>query len=89
MIARRLIIYGRVQGVYFRQSAKEKAIELGVSGTARNCADGTVEVLAEADAAIMNDFIEWCRNGPEAARVDRVDINEHPLKNFRGFVILR
>ncbi len=84
-----LIIYGKVQGVYYRQSACGIAKQLGISGTVRNCIDGSVEVFAEGEESKMAEFLEWCRKGPKPARVDRIDINDEALKNFRGFVIIR
>jgi acylphosphatase len=76
-----------VQGVYFRQSTLEKALELGITGTVCNREDGTVEILAEGSKEQMKNFIDWCKVGPRKARVDRIDINEQPLKNFTGFII--
>lgn len=87
MISRHLIIRGQVQGVFFRQSAQKKAVELDIQGTVRNCADGTVEIIAEGNEEEIMLFIEWCHQGPKASRVEVIDINEHPLKNFRGFII--
>lgn len=83
----RLRIHGLVQGVFFRQSTLEKALELGITGTVCNRDDGTVEIVAEGSKDQMKIFLEWCRTGPKKARVDRVDINEQPLKNFPNFII--
>ena len=87
MIAHSLRIYGLVQGVFFRRSAHEKANELGISGYVRNCEDGSVEIFAEGEIDRMKVFIEWCNLGPKRASVERLDINELPLKNFSGFFI--
>lgn len=78
-----------MQGVFFRKHAFEKAYELGISGFVRNCDDGTVEVFAEGDEDALQSFVEWCRHGPRNAKVERVDMHDQPLKNFRGFVISR
>jgi acylphosphatase len=67
-------ISGRVQGVWFRQSTREKAAELGVTGWVRNCPDGCVEAVFEGNHMIVNAIIEWCQQGPKMARVDHVDI---------------
>jgi acylphosphatase len=72
----RLSIIGRVQGVWFRGSAREEARRLGIRGFARNCADGSVEVLAEGGAAQVQLFVEWCKHGPPGARVSRVTRDE-------------
>ena len=82
-------IHGLVQGVFFRKSTREKAMELGITGFVRNCSDGTVEIFAEGEKEIIDRFIVWCRTGPENARVDKIDIHERPLKNSQGFIITR
>lgn len=82
-----LKIFGRVQGVYYRQSTREKALEFNINGTVRNCDDGSVEIVAEGIDGDMQKFIEWCNRGPAGAKVERIDINDEPLKNLRGFII--
>lgn len=78
-VARRCIVTGRVQGVFFRASTARKAAELGVAGTARNLPDGTVEVLACGSDQAVADLCEWLHEGPPAARVDDVEIRNVPL----------
>lgn len=78
-------IYGQVQGVFFRVSAKEEAEKLGIKGFARNERDGTVYIEAEGDEVNLDKFIKWCHDGPEAAKVDKVEITKGPLKNFSEF----
>lgn len=68
----RLIIKGRVQGVWFRDSTRRQASRLGVRGWVRNLPDGSVEVLAEGPAQKVDKLVEWCHEGPPAARVDQV-----------------
>ena len=68
----RLRIRGRVQGVWFRGSAKEQAEILGLIGWARNCSDGSVEILAQGPGAALRRFAAWCENGPAGARVTGV-----------------
>lgn len=70
----KLKIHGRVQGVFFRQSTREKARELGLSGWVRNMPDGTVEALATGPENVVNELIAWCQHGPAYARVDKVDV---------------
>lgn len=89
MKAVQLNIYGRVQGVYFRKYTREKARELSLTGTVRNCRDGSVEVFAEGSEAALNEFVQWCHHGPSQAHVDKVDIHETELKNYQKFEILR
>ncbi len=81
MRAKRLRITGTVQGVWYRASTVEQAQSLGLSGWARNCADGSVEVLAVGDAAAIEALIEWAHKGPPKAVVDAVVATEVPLPN--------
>lgn len=67
-----LIIEGRVQGVFFRDSTKRQARSLGVTGWVRNMRNGNVEVVAEGPEDRVRQLVDWCRRGPSAARVDRV-----------------
>jgi len=76
MIARRCLVSGRVQGVFYRASAAQRAAELGVSGHARNLPDGRVEVLACGAAADVAAFIAWLWVGPSAARVVAIEVSE-------------
>jgi acylphosphatase len=73
-ITRRLRIFGRVQGVFYRESMRERAEQLEVTGWVRNCADGTVEAIAQGDAFMVGRLIEWAQRGPDAAKVDNVEI---------------
>ena len=89
MKALQMVVSGRVQGVFYRASTKAVADQLGVKGIIKNLADGTVYVEAEAEEWIMEDFVEWCKYGPDDARVDDVLIKEIELKNYRNFEILK
>jgi acylphosphatase len=72
-VARRLEVDGRVQGVFFRASARDEAVRLGVTGWVRNRPDGSVEVWAEGDASAVADLEAWVGGGgPTHARVDEV-----------------
>lgn len=76
MIGRRTIrVEGRVQGVGFRAGAAQEARRLGLAGFARNEADGSVAIEVEGEAAALEAFVAWCRLGPSAARVERVDVD--------------
>jgi acylphosphatase len=72
-IARRLVVRGRVQGVWFRESMRLQAESLGVAGWVRNRLDGTVEALVEGTPAAVEAIVRWSRRGPEAAQVTSVD----------------
>jgi acylphosphatase len=82
-----LRVRGLVQGVFFRVSTQRKARELGVRGTVRNEPDGTVFIEAEGGDKAVTAFVAWCRKGPPAARVDRVDAFEGEPAGFAGFEI--
>jgi len=69
MIAKGLIVRGRVQGVGYRDSMVDAATALGVVGWVRNRGDGTVEALVQGDADAVERILTWCRRGPPAARV--------------------
>jgi len=84
-----IIVTGKVQGVWYRQSAKEKATELGVTGNVRNQPDGSVAIIATGLANQLDQFIEWCRQGPPRALVTNVEVTELPLQSFDRFVIER
>jgi acylphosphatase len=68
----RLIIEGRVQGVWFRESTRREAERLGVYGWVRNRREGTVEVVAEGPEEKVRKLVDWCHHGPPPARVMRV-----------------
>ena len=76
--ARRLVIHGRVQGVWFRESMRQEAERLKVTGWVRNCLDGTVEAAVEGSTYAVEAMIRWARRGPEAAQVTRVDVEDDP-----------
>jgi acylphosphatase len=75
-IARRCVVSGRVQGVFYRASTRQRAIELGLSGYACNLPDGRVEVLAVGDPVAVQSLIDWLAIGPPAAQVTNVDVSE-------------
>jgi acylphosphatase len=84
-----ITITGKVQGVYYRQSAKEKALELGLTGQVNNQRDGNVHIIATGTQEQLASFTEWCKKGPPRAVVAGVEILELPLKLFDHFTILR
>lgn len=81
-------IYGQVQGVFFRQSAKEKADGLGITGFVRNEPGGAVYIEAEGEEKNLQKFLAWCHQGPGYAQVDKVEIKElKPTGRFDDFTI--
>ncbi len=75
-IARRCLVAGRVQGVFYRASTRQRAIELGITGHARNLADGRVEVLACGDSIAVAALCDWLWQGSPASQVTSVEIEE-------------
>ena len=71
-IVRRFLVMGKVQGVYFRHSARLEAKRLNLRGLARNLPDGSVEVLAQGSAPALEALRQWLKRGPAQARVDSV-----------------
>ena len=83
-----VVVHGRVQGVAFRHYTCRRAGELKVTGWVRNLPDGAVEALFEGDDGAVADLVEWCRSGPPAARVDRIDVQKGSYSGeFDGFTI--
>jgi acylphosphatase len=75
----RVRVWGRVQGVFFRAEARQRAESLGVAGWIRNAGDGSVEAVFEGADQQVESLVEWCRRGPEGARVDEVEaVREEP-----------
>lgn len=85
----KLRIRGKVQGVFYRASAKQKADELGVKGFVKNEKDGSVYLEAEGEESTIYKFIKWCNIGPSGADVDAVEIVEGDSLNFKIFEIIR
>ncbi|MDO8811962.1 MAG: acylphosphatase [Gallionella sp.] len=80
----RLVIHGRVQGVYFRDSMRREAQRLGIAGWVRNRSDGTVEATVQGEPADVDAIVRWAHRGPEYAHVERVEIepDEGSHSNF-------
>jgi acylphosphatase len=79
-------VYGRVQGVFFRESTRRRALELGLAGFALNRSDGSVEVLCEGAPDAVAELLTYLRVGPPHARVDRLEsADEVPAGDLRGF----
>ena len=84
----RVIVSGRVQGVYFRDSCRSEAQRLGVSGWVRNRPDRTVEVVAEGPRDRVDRFLDWCRQGPPRAQVTGVVVTDEVPAAERGFRVV-
>jgi acylphosphatase len=83
----RLIISGKVQGVFYRVSAREKALALGIGGWIKNLNNGNVEAVVCGEAAHLNEFVEWCKAGPAGAKVTDVFIEPASTNSFTTFKI--
>jgi acylphosphatase len=80
-------VKGKVQGVYFRVSAKQKAMNLGINGFVKNEPDGSVFLEVEGDDDAVSDMVKWCKNGPALARVSRIEVTNEASRNFNCFEI--
>ena len=80
-VCKRCLVSGRVQGVFYRASTKDRARELGVAGYAKNLPDGRVEVLACGEEEAVQELIEWLWQGPPTAKVERGDVDDFETVN--------
>ncbi len=85
--ARHVLVAGRVQGVWFRDTCCEQARNLGVAGWVRNLADGRVEAVFEGPPAAVDRMVAWCHEGPSRARVDAVEATARTPEGLAGFRI--
>ena len=85
-----LLILGRVQGVFYRASAQQEGMRLGLFGEVRNLPDGSVEAIVEGPRERIEEFVEWCKRGPPSAEVENVRVRwSKALGDFRTFMIAR
>jgi acylphosphatase len=84
---RRVVVRGRVQGVFFRDTVRRRAREEGVAGWIRNRSDGSVEAVFEGDADSVARLVDLCRSGPPGARVEGVEVFDETPEGFDGFAI--
>jgi acylphosphatase len=88
VVRRRVLVAGRVQGVWFRETCRREAGGLGVSGWVRNRGDGRVEAVFEGDPAAVQAMVTWCRLGPPRADVTDVEVTDEPPEGETGFRVL-
>ena len=85
-----IVVRGRVQGVFFRASAQQEGLQLGLAGEVRNLPDGSVEAIVEGERRAVDDFVVWCRRGPPSARVEDVQVKLRADQGeFRTFTVAR
>jgi acylphosphatase len=89
MVHKNICVHGKVQGVFYRASTADTAKSLGLRGFVRNEPDGSVYMEVEGEEETVNKLIEWAREGPPRAKVDRLDITDGPTTNFTSFEIRR
>jgi acylphosphatase len=84
-----VLISGKVQGVWYRASTKQKADELGLTGWVKNTADGSVEAVFEGEKTLIDEMIAWCWIGPQRAKVTDIKmLPSHSNENYTSFVVL-
>jgi acylphosphatase len=83
------VIRGLVQGVWFRESTREKAESEGVAGWVKNLPTGEVEAVFEGSREAVDDVVRWCQRGPPSARVEKVETKDETPRDERGFKVLR
>ena len=81
------IVRGRVQGVFFRDSVRRMATDLGVTGWVRNCPDGSVEAVFEGEPDAVQRLVDFCRTGPPGAHVDEVQATAEEPRGEQGFAV--
>jgi acylphosphatase len=85
-----IVVRGRVQGVFFRASAQQEGLRLGLKGEVRNLPDGSVEAIVEGERRAVDDFVAWCKRGPPSAEVEDVHVKlRAPRDEFRTFTVAR
>jgi acylphosphatase len=84
-VRRRVLVHGRVQGVFFRDSTERQARSRGVSGWVRNRDDGSVEAVFEGDSDAVAALVRFCERGPSRAEVERVEVHEQQPEGLEGF----
>jgi len=85
VVRRRVIVHGRVQGVFFRDTVRRRAEQLGMAGAVSNRDDGTVEAVFEGGDEDVAVLIDLCRRGPEHAEVERIEVFEEEPEGDKGF----
>lgn len=86
-IRRRVVVHGRVQGVFFRDSVRQRAHARGVHGGVRNRADGAVEAVFEGPPDAVHALVRFCETGPSGARVRHVEVDEEAPEGLDGFEV--
>jgi acylphosphatase len=86
-VRRHVLVSGRVQGVWFRESCRRTAARRDVRGFVRNLEDGRVEAVFEGPPELVEELVEWCRHGSSSAVVEGIEITEEPVEGLVDFVV--
>jgi acylphosphatase len=89
IVRRRVVVTGRVQGVWFRESCRQEAVSRSVAGWVRNRFDGAVEASFEGESGAVLAMVAWCRTGPPLAEVDAVEVVDEEPVGAMGFRVRR
>ena len=89
MITFSITVFGKVQGVYFRQSTKEMAVAFGLTGQVENLSNGSVYIVATGTKEQLEKLVAWCKHGPAKASVTDIEVIEISEQHFDGFSIVR
>lgn len=87
MIRRRVVVHGLVQGVFFRDTVRRRALAADLAGWVRNRWDGTVEAAFEGEPDAVERLVAFCQEGPRGARVDHVEVAEEAPEGLTGFTV--
>ncbi len=89
MPSKHILIKGKVQGVFYRATAKKEADKMGITGWVRNTSEGNVEIMASGNEAQLELFKEWCKKGPQRAIVGELLVTDTEEISFQQFEIRR
>jgi acylphosphatase len=84
-VRRHVTAEGEVQGVFFREATRRKATEAGVAGWVANRSDGKLEAVFEGPAEAVDELVDFCRDGPTAATVEKIDVRDEEPEGLTGF----
>ncbi len=88
VIRRRVLVRGRVQGVFFRDTCRREARARRIAGWVTNTDDGAVEAVFEGDADAVQELVDWARRGPSQAEVRSIEVHEEPVRGELGFKVV-
>jgi acylphosphatase len=87
VIRRRVVVHGHVQGVFFRETARRRALSAGLAGWIRNVPNGTVEAVFEGEPDAVERLVDFCREGPRGARVEWLDVAAEEPERLADFQV--